>query len=62
MPLLNTPALLTQGEEGEVKREKYRGKENNTGGELKRGEASLIYPFPLSLAKGKGDGVTNNKY
>jgi len=27
----------------------------DTKGELKRGEASLIYPFPLPLDKGKGD-------
>jgi len=28
---------------------------NPEQGELKRGEASLIYPFPLPLDKGKGD-------
>jgi len=41
-PLLNlTPSLsLSQG---------------IGAGESKRGEASLIYPFPLPLNKGKGD-------
>ena len=30
-------------------------KERDIKGESKRGEASLIYPFPLPLAKGKED-------
>jgi hypothetical protein len=29
-------------------------KERDTRGESKRGEASLIYPFPLPLGKGRG--------
>ena len=45
----------------DIKRESKRGKERDTQGESKRGFASLIYPSPFPLIKGrgtKGDGVT----
>jgi len=42
----------------------YHVKERSTKGESKRGEASLIYPSPFPLIRGrgtKGDRVTRDK-